>query len=320
MKVLLTFFLLLDISIASDVKPVLEFPEKGMDDPVRYKNYMTRFYRDSSRNALQIYLNLSSGRVVHLWADAANESLSFTVRDASGQPAALQWCSDRADATTTNNIRFMEISLCASAPSIEIGHFLLGSMRKERDFQYFKKDQAPFNAAPFHEPELLQLIANLEKLPAEERGRHLELLHASNIGQLQERMNPKLVQSERTVSLQQISFDGKNHLLLEMASDDSVKIDTNTITIEDTNKDGIRLRVKVGTDSATLKPLDRSEIFNEAFMKFYNEMQKKAASSRQAEMDYRWLDREVRGMELVCYQDKLMAGLPLTFAQFSVTE
>ena len=66
--------------------PVLEFPDPTLDDTAAYQGYQTRFYRDSKQNTLQIYLEPRAGRVVNLWADAANESLGFTVRDA-GQPA-----------------------------------------------------------------------------------------------------------------------------------------------------------------------------------------------------------------------------------------
>jgi hypothetical protein len=71
--------------------PVLEFPEEGLDDPVAYEGYATRFFRDSRGNTLQIYLNNREGRVVHVWADAANESAAFTVRDEAGSPAPVAW-------------------------------------------------------------------------------------------------------------------------------------------------------------------------------------------------------------------------------------
>ncbi|MGH7699650.1 MAG: hypothetical protein ACREMJ_03895, partial [Gemmatimonadales bacterium] len=67
--------------------PVLEFPEPGLDDPATYRDYHTRFFRDARGNALQIYLRLDAGRVVHLWANAANESIGFTARDTAGRPA-----------------------------------------------------------------------------------------------------------------------------------------------------------------------------------------------------------------------------------------
>ena len=70
--------------------PVLEFPEAGVDDPAAYEGYVTRFFRDASGNTFQVYLNQRDGRVVHVWADAANESAAFTVRDAEGRAAPLE--------------------------------------------------------------------------------------------------------------------------------------------------------------------------------------------------------------------------------------
>jgi hypothetical protein len=298
------FFFLAKFAIATQVAPVLNFPEPGMDDPARYKDYVTRFYRDASKNALEIYLNRATGRAVNLWADSANESLSFTTR---GGP--LQWCSDTADVTSEGDRRFVQYDLCAAVPSIEIGHLLLGTMRKERDFQYFKKDQLPFDSEPFLEPELLQLIANLEKLPAEERNAELKLLQVQNTKELRARMEPTLKQDGSKISAEQISFDGKNHLWLELDGGQAqVKLNAHSVSISSPDK--IRIRIKIGTDSAPLTPLDREEIFNDTFKKFYTNMQNRASTSAQAKTDFQWIDREVRGMELVSYHEKLMAGLP----------
>ena len=62
---------------------MLAFPEPGVDDTAAYQGYQTRFYRDSKGNTVQVYLEPVGGRVVNLWADAADESLAFTVRDAA---------------------------------------------------------------------------------------------------------------------------------------------------------------------------------------------------------------------------------------------
>src|SRR5512133_3892106 len=76
---------------ARTVPPVLSFPEPGMDDPAAYEGYRTRFWPDAAGDAVQVYLDARSGRVVMLMADAANESLAFSARDAAGHPAALDW-------------------------------------------------------------------------------------------------------------------------------------------------------------------------------------------------------------------------------------
>ena len=54
--------------------PVLAFPEAGLDDSAAYQGYQTRLFRDAARNTVQLYLDARLGRVVHLWADAENES------------------------------------------------------------------------------------------------------------------------------------------------------------------------------------------------------------------------------------------------------
>jgi hypothetical protein len=307
----LLFLLINRFAAGADVLPVLEFPEAGMDSPARYKDYRTRFYRDSQKNTLQIYLNQGTGRVVNLWADSANESLSFTARDSAGQPVALRWCGESATATTEQNVRFVQYSLCSESPHLKIGHFLLGSMRKERDFQYFKKDLAPYDSEPFHEPELLKLITNLEKIPHSERSSALVALSAANIQQLRNRMDPSFKKNDSTISIEQISFDGKNHLSLELIFKMAqVGIEKNSVSIKSKGTDPVEFKVKVGTDAAVLNPLDSKDIFNGTFLRFYSDLKNNSTTSEKAKTDFRWIDREVRGMELVCYQDKLMAGLP----------
>src|SRR5947208_7456718 len=73
------------VARADTVPPYLAFPEPGLDDPAAYEGYETRVYQDARGNAFQVYLKGSSGRVLNLWADAAYESVGFTVRDSSGK-------------------------------------------------------------------------------------------------------------------------------------------------------------------------------------------------------------------------------------------
>src|SRR2546423_15681935 len=93
---LLELLLVVQTAVPGDsVPPYRAFPEPGLDDPAAYEGYQTRVYRDASGNAFQVYVK-SNGRVVSLWADAANESAGFTVRDSSGKPAELAWGSSGA--------------------------------------------------------------------------------------------------------------------------------------------------------------------------------------------------------------------------------
>src|SRR2546427_5205271 len=86
----LALVLAAQIALRGDtVSPYLAFPEAGLDDPAAYQGYATRLFRDANGNAFQVYLNGRTGRVVHLWADAADESVGFTARDSAGPPAPL---------------------------------------------------------------------------------------------------------------------------------------------------------------------------------------------------------------------------------------
>src|SRR5690242_7057066 len=82
---LLAFLLALQTASAREAPPVLQFPTPGLDDSAAYEGYTARLYRDSHGNSLEIYIDGKIGRVVHLWADALNESIGFTVRRSGGQ-------------------------------------------------------------------------------------------------------------------------------------------------------------------------------------------------------------------------------------------
>ena len=96
---------------AAQTAPVLSFPDPGLDDPSAYQGYQTRFYRDSKRNAVQIYLEPRAGRIVLVWADAANESVGFTLRDPSGKPVRVTWSADSAAVADSGDTRSIEYGL-----------------------------------------------------------------------------------------------------------------------------------------------------------------------------------------------------------------
>src|SRR3954462_6961229 len=108
------------LSQTSAVKPILEYPEAGMDDRAAYQGYQTRFFRDTRGNVVQIYLDARSGRVVNLLADALDESVGFTVRDSSGKPLAFSWASRSAVISASGPRRTIEYRLRAEKP-IRIG-------------------------------------------------------------------------------------------------------------------------------------------------------------------------------------------------------
>ena len=300
---------------AGQTTPVLTFPEPGLDDSSAYQGYQTRFYRDSRKNAVQIYIEPRGGRVVHVWADAANESLGFTVRDAAGQAVRATWGAESADVADSGATRSLEYRLTAGASRIELGWFLLGSMRVERDFQYLGRHLLPFGAPPFRVAEESLLVADVGRLPAEERRRHLALLNAGTLEQLRARLQPTIaatrVGDAWRVRIERPSLDGRNGLALEFrtdAGDALLRPTPRTVAIRSRSGGPVSLAVRVITDAAALTPLDRGEIFNRDFHDFLSVAAKARDSAGVAR--YRRLERQVRGVELLSTREKLMAGLP----------
>jgi len=294
------------------VPPYLSFPEPGLDDPAAYEGYETRVYRDASGNAFQVYLNRSKGRVVHLWADAVNESAGFTARDSAGTPAELAWSSGGAIVGASGQTRSVSYGL-ETPSSVTLGLFLLGSMRVERDLQYARRDSLPLDAVPFPQAELSQLIDHIAKLRSAERARHLSLLGVTSLEALRARLLPRITAQRGdtvwVVRVEQVSFDGKSHLWLALEGDarETVAAVTGrTITIRRPAGGLVRFTVRVTTDAAALTPLSRTEMFNDDFRHFAETVRGDSAHPDR----FRRLEREVRGMELLCSREKLMAGLP----------
>src|SRR5687768_5820141 len=221
---LLTIVLLAQLATPGrQTLPVLAFPEPGLDDSAAYQGYQTRFFRDAAGNTVQIYINPRDGRIVHLWADADNESIGFTARDAAGNPVALSWGSDGAQVSAANDTRALEYQLAADAPFVRLGLFLLGSMRVERDFQYAGRHRGPFSGPPFSVQEIDRLFAALGRLDPARRSRHLALLNARDTLALQARLQPTFTTrrngSTSVTRIAQPSLDGRDTLTLELRTD-----------------------------------------------------------------------------------------------------
>jgi len=299
--------------------PVLAFPEPGLDDTAAYQGYTTRFYRDSRNNSVQIYVQARDGRVVNLWADAANESLGFTARDARGRPAALAWGADSAAAWDSAGVRTVEYRLAAAAPGVTLGWFLLGSMRVERDFQYWKRHLQPFTAPRFCVAEESLLVANVGRLPAAERGRHLALLRAGSVTALEQRLQARLAtagsaaagsDSTWSIRVERPSLDGLTHLTLELRGSQraaTARVVDRTVSIESRNGGPVRFTVRISTDAAPLTPLARRDIFTGEFLAF---LANAGGSDSASAIRQRRLERQVRSVELLASEEKLMAGLP----------
>ena len=292
------------------VLPVLAFPEPGLDDSAAYQGYQTRFYRDSKDNAVQIYFQPQGARAVLVWADGANESVGFTVRDAAGRPAQLKWGGESAQVSGAGPLRTIAYRLAADVPHIEVGGFVLGSMRIERDYVYSKRHLQPFSAPPFRVAEESLLVADLARLPPAERRRHLALLNARTAAVLGGRLLPTIAQTgPSTVRVLRPSLDGRNRLVLELSVDPrkvKTRIRGSTVSFETRPGSPVQLSVSVTTDAAPLTPLKRQEIFSPAFLEFLERANTDSAGATYP----RRLERQVRGVELLSSSEKLMAGLP----------
>ena len=296
---------------ADTVPPYVAFPDAGLDDPAAYEGYQTRLYRDARGNAVQIYLDRTSGRVVHLWADALDESLGFTARDSTGRPATLAWAGAEATTRVAHERRSLAYRLTTPGP-LSLGHFVLGSMRLERDFQYAGRQRDSLSAA-FIVPEYATLVDDIAGLPGPERRHTLALLGAHDLAALRARLVPRItvVRSPGwwSVRVDQASLDGKNHLALTVSGDArraTARLAGRVVTIRPAAPGPLELRIAIETDGRPLTPLTREQIFNDQFRRFYAGVQADTAHP----LRLRRLEREVRGFELLSSHEKLMAGLP----------
>ncbi|HEY8469884.1 MAG TPA: hypothetical protein VIL18_09585 [Longimicrobiales bacterium] len=311
-----------------EIPPVLAFPEPGLDDPTAFEGYRTRFHRDAAGNVVQIYLDAKSGRVVHVWADADNQSLGFTARTADGRPAELEWGSEGATSSIDGALRTLTYRLRSTSPELVLGHFLLGSMRVERDFQYSQAHLRPFGEA-YVPAELRSLVERIERLEPAEREVHLALLNARDLAELRARLQPRLDTASGprrwTLEVERPMLDGRTRLELRLSGPigdvkgTSLTLRNGTLHIRSLEGRPIELEVRIATDAAPLTPLYRDDIFNADFFAFYSRIRAArdsvlsadpSATAHPAVLRYRRLERQVRGVELLSYREKLMAGLP----------
>jgi hypothetical protein len=320
MGLLFATALFAQLATTQQTLPVLAFPEAGMDDPAAYQGYQTRFFRDATGNTVQIYIDARAGRVVHLWANAENESIGFTARDERGRLATLRWESQGAEVARAGRARTLEYSLTSDARRLDLGWFLLGSMRVERDFQYWGRQRAPFNAPRFTLQELDRLLTALGRLPMAERRRHLALLNASQVSTLRARLHPRIVTrpsaSAWEAQVIQPSLDGRDTLMLVVRADTHRVTATpngNAISLRARTREPLAFTVRISTTGEALTPVARDEIFAPPFLDFL--AQAKTLGGDSAALRARWLERQTRGVELLVSHEKLMAGLP-TYATY----
>lgn len=298
-----------------EVHPVLAFPEPGLDDPAAYRGYRTRFYRDAAGNAVQVFIDSASARVVTLLANAANESVGFTLRDLRDRPLAPVWGGEVLRTWTSGEARVVQYDLAAHAGAVGVGHFVLGSMRVERDFRYQRRHLAPLSAPPYRLPELDTLVARLGRLAEPERRRHLRVLGVQRLDELERRVEPVTACSPPTAdrwecTVEHTSFDGRQRLTLAIGGDArrlTAAVEGGALVIHSRAGAPIHLTVTIRTTARPLTPLTREQIFNDAFRAFYAAVRADSARNPQR---FRRVERQVRGTELLSYREKLMAGLP----------
>lgn len=307
---------------ARSVAPVLAFPEAGVDDSAAYLGYATRFFRDAARNTLQIYLDRREGRVVHLLADAEDASIAFSARNSAGAPADVRWGGDGAQVTRVGRRRQLRYPVTVDGNMVALGWFLLGSMRVERDFQYEQRHRRPFGDPPFILPELARLAAGMESVPAAARSRHLAAVRAPSIAALRGRLRPTLrleqFGTRWTLRVDQPSLDGRDTLSLALRGDPrttSPALGGDSLVVRARDGGPVRLEVTIESTGPTLSPLTREEIFTRDFLAFADSVREASGSDLSARRRALWIERQMRGVELLVSREKLMAGLP-TYATY----
>lgn len=303
---LLHLFVAAQLAAPLQRQAVITLPETGVDDPAVYQGYQTRFYHDAAGNTLQIYMEGSAARIVHLLANADNESVGFSVRAAGGSPR-LTWGAAKAQVSATRGFRSLTHTIVSHAPHVHVGWFLLGSMRVERDFQYWKKHLQPFASPRFILDEHSALIRAIDRLPPAARSRHLAAMNAPDLATLRRRVHPRLATFSRAGHwvgrATQLSLDGRDSLAVEISVDPARVAATrsgDSLSLRALAGDSVVFTVRVATSANALAPLTREEIFTPEFLAF---VAREGGTSP-------LLERQVRGVELLSSRDKLMAGLP----------
>lgn len=296
--------------------PVLAFPEHGLDDSAAYAGYATRLYRDAAGNTVQLYLDQRTGRIVNLLADAEDQSVGLSARDGSGTTVAITWGAAGASTGRSGDARVFEQQLLAHGARVYLTDVLLGSMRVERDFQYWRAHRDSLAASPFAVPEYTRLVAAMAQLPADERARELALLNARDLQQLRARLRPSMT-VRRTASswsavVVQPALDARDTLVLELRADPRIvdaRVTGDSVLLVARSGARVPFTVSITTTGRALAPLVARDIFTSGFLHFVDSAHT-ATHTPAAALRARWLDRQVRETELLSSQQKVMAGLP----------
>jgi hypothetical protein len=114
----------------------------------------------------------------------------------------------------------------------------------------------------------------------------------------------------------QPALDGRDTIALELRTDPSSIVAArvgNSVSLRARSDSQVVFTVRIETSAEPLTPLARTEIFTPEFLAFLNVAQRGRGTSSAgdtAAIRARWLERQVRGVELLASREKLMAGLP----------
>ena len=199
-----------------------------------------------------------------------------------------------------------------------LGWFLLGSMRVERDFQYAKAQLRPFTAPPYYVAEESLLVANVARLPSEPSGSGTsQLLAAGSVAALRSRLQPDArgillggcVHGARRAAVARRAEPSRARTARRPPRGLACRSGAGTVTVRvarrvrpvraygaHRDRRGAAHPARAGLD---LQPARSSTSWHAT-------RSGRLRSRRRA----RRLEREVRSVELLSSEEKLMAGLP----------
>ncbi|PCI37626.1 MAG: hypothetical protein COB53_05970 [Elusimicrobia bacterium] len=252
-------------------RPLLELPRDKTDHAVR-------FLRDASGGSFQISLNEIPGRVQNTWANTGNESIAFSISK-RGQPVSPRW----ARSISGKGKGWLRYELDLGVDQAEIGGFVLGSVREERD-------AALRSDAPYRE-----LIRRIKALPAALRKRHLSALKTDLHG-----LHARIGITYCARGASRTTIDGKRRLSVEFKvnSREAQAIMTGgRLRLRSLTGSPLQVSVTCRSNTPPLIGLGLKEIFTREFLSWC----KRHKSVR--------LARDLRSAQILFTRKKLLAGL-----------
>jgi len=300
-KVFVTIFCLVSFFIGysfgadqnlSSYSDSITIPDPLIDDLSSYGDYLTKLFRYPNGSTLQVYYD--NGRLVSLIVNEMNESVGFTIRNRDFSYPKVDILNSRAG--FENGVYVFEVDIKIQSNEVMLGHFLLGSMRFERDFQYQKLHLRPFKSLKysFIPEEFVKFSRIIDNLSEEQ----LKALKAKTHQELYSRLFLHgYISSTNCYKFVQRSINNKYCLTLEIVPlNGKMKINDDSILLY--SEDNLLLRFIITSNSEILHPIDN--IFNKDFWDFYVTVKKGDPS----------FERLLKFSKFLCYREKMLAGLP----------